>query len=452
MKEGKYLTAPVPSKKMPAGMPYILTNEAAERFAFYGMTSILVIFMTQHLVGHDGELAVMSDQKATAWFHLFNSVVYSLPLVGALISDIWLAKYRTIIYFSLAYCVGFAAITLDHTRLGLGVGLVLMAIGSGVIKPCLSANVGDQFGKTNEHLLSRFYGWFYFSINAGACISMFLCPVLLDRYGPFVAFGVPAVLIVFATVTYRLGRNKLVHIPPAGIGFVKESLSGEGLRAIGKLSIIFVFIAMFFSLFYQSQSAWVLQATHMNLKWLGYTWKPAQLQAINPFLILVMIPLFPYVIYPAINRVFPLTALRKITLGMFVTPMSFVVLGWIEMRISAGSKPSVGWQAFAYVILTAAEVMVSITALEFAYTQAPKKMKTFIQTFYLLSISLGNTFAAAVNWFIENEDGTSKLAGASYYWFFVIAMLATAVLFLPVARWYPVKTYMQDEAPAEPSA
>jgi POT family proton-dependent oligopeptide transporter len=452
MAKSEYLTAPVPSKKMPKGMPYILTNEAAERFAFYGMTSILVIFMTQDLVGRDGELAVMGEQKATAWFHLFNSVVYLLPLVGALISDIWLAKYRTIIYFSLAYCVGFAAITLDHTRLGLGVGLVLMAIGSGVIKPCLSANVGDQFGKTNEHLLSRFYGWFYFSINVGACISMFFCPILLDRYGPFVAFGVPAVLMIAATVTYRLGRNKLVHIPSAGIGFVKESLSGEGLKAIGKLSIIFLIVAMFFSLFHQSQSAWVLQARHMNLRWLWYTWKPAQPQAINPFLILVMIPLFSYVIYPAVDKVFPLTALRKIAIGMFVTALSFVVLAWIETQIAAGFKPSVGWQAFAYVILTAAEVMVSITALEFAYTQAPKKMKTFIQTFYLLSISLGNAFAAAVNWFIENEDGTSKLAGASYYWFFVIAMLATAVLFLPVARWYPIKTYIQDEAPAEPSA
>ncbi|UCG59847.1 MAG: POT family MFS transporter [Phycisphaerales bacterium] len=449
MAKSEYLTAPVPSTKMPRGMPYILTNEASERFAFYGMTSILVIFMTQYLMGRDGELAVMSEQKATAGVHLFNSVVYFLPLVGALISDIWLAKYRTVIYFSLAYCVGFAAITLDHTRLGLGVGLVLMAIGSGVIKPCLSANVGDQFGKTNEHLLSRFFAWFYFSVNVGACISMFLCPDLLDRYGPFVAFGVPAVLMIAATITYWLGRRKFVHIPAAGMGFVKESLSGEGLRAIGKLSIIFVFVAMFFSLFSQSQSAWVLQATHMNLRWLGFTWKPAQLQAVNPFLILVMIPLFSYVIYPAIDKVFPLTALRKVAIGMFVTAVSFVVSAWIETRITAGLAPSVGWQAFAYVILTAAEVMVSITALEFSYTQAPKKMKTFIQTFYLLSISLGNAFTAVVNWFIENEDGTSKLAGASYYWFFVIAMLATGVLFLPVARWYPVKTYIQDEAASE---
>jgi POT family proton-dependent oligopeptide transporter len=449
MAKSKYLTAPLPSTKMPAGIPYILTNEAAERFAFYGMTSILVIFMTKYLMSREGTLAVMGDEQAKTWFHLFNSAVYFLPFVGALIADIWLAKYRTVIYFCLVYCVGFIAITLDHTRLGLGLGLVLIAIGSGIIKPCVSANVGDQFGKTNEHLISKFYAWFYFSINLGACISMFICPWLLDWYGPLIGFGVPAALMIAATIAYWLGRKKFVHIPAAGLGFVRETFSGEGLRAVGRLAILYLFIAMFWSLFYQSQSAWVLQAESMNLKWLGFNWLPEQPQAINPFLIMVMIPLFSYVIYPAMNKVFALTALRKISIGMLVTALSFVVSAWIEMQIVAGLKPSIGWQALAYVILTAAEVMVSITCLEFSYTQAPKKMKSLIQAVFLLSISVGNAFTAAVNAFIQNEDGSSKLAGASYYWFFVIAMLVTAVLFIPVAARYKVKDYIQDEAASQ---
>lgn len=446
MSKSKYLTAPLASTKMPVGIPYILTNEAAERFAFYGMTSILVIFMTQYLTARDGTLAVMGQEQAKTWFHLFNSAVYFLPFVGALIADIWLAKYRTVIYFSLAYCIGFIAITVDQTRLGLGAGLVLMALGSGIIKPCVSANVGDQFGKTNKHLISKVYAWFYFSINLGATVSMFLCPYLLHRYSPMVGFGIPAVLMIIATATYWLGRKRFVHIPAAGLGFVKESFSGQGLRVIGRLSIIFVFVAMFFSLFYQSQSAWVLQAEKMNLRWLGFTWLPEQPQAINPFLIMVMIPLFSYVVYPAINKVFPLTALRKVGIGLFVTALSFVVPIWIETQIVAGEKPSVGWQFVAYVALTAAEIMVSITCLEFSYTQAPKKMKSFIQALFLLSISLGNAFTAIVNALIQNEDGTSKLPGASYYWFFTIAMLVTAVLFIPIAARYKVKDYIQDEA------
>ncbi len=452
MAENKYLTAPLPSKKMPAGIPYILTNEAAERFAFYGMTSILVMFMTTYILARDGTLAVMSEEQANKYFHFFKAAVYFTPLLGALISGIWLGKYRTIILFSIIYCLGMFALVFDMTRVGLAIGLTLIAIGSGLIKPCVSANVGDQFGKTNEHLMSKMYSWFYFSINLGACISMLLCPWLRNHYGIRVAFGVPAALMFIATVAFWLGRKKFVHIPRNGVEFVKECFSGEGIRAIGKLCIIYLFVAPFWALFDQSQSTWVLQAREMNLRWLWITWLPEQPQFVNSFFIMVMIPLFAYVIYPAINKVFPLTPLRKIGIGLFVAAGSFVVPALIEAQITAGGKPSVGWQFFAYVILTAAEVMVSITCLEFSYTQAPKKMKSFIMAVFLLSISLGNAFTAVVNAIIVNEDGTSKLPGASYFWFFTIVMLVTAVIFIFAARCYKEKSYIQDETPAESSA
>ena len=166
---------------------------------------------------------------------------------------------------------------------------------------------------------------------------------------------------------------------------------------------------------------------------------------------MILIPVFSFVIYPAINKVFLLTPLRKISIGLFVAALVFVVPALIETRITAGSKPSIGWMILGYALLTSAEIMVSITCLEFSYTQAPKRMKSFIMAVFLLSVSLGNAFTAIVNIFIQNEDGTSKLPGASYYWFFTIVMLATAALFIPVAGRYPVKNYIQDEAETESS-
>jgi len=281
---------------------------------------------------------------------------------------------------------------------------------------------------------------------------MYKCPDLLDKYGPTVGFGVPGVFMLLATVSYWLGRYKLVHIRPAGKTGWRETLDKEGVRTLGRLCIIFLFVSMFFALFYQSESAWVLQAGKMNIRWLGKDWLPAQMQSANPFLIMILIPLFAYVIYPALNRIWTLTPLRKIGIGMFLTAASFLVPVWIEIQLERGGQPSIGWQFFAYIFLTGAEVMVSITALEFAYTQAPRKMKSLIQSVELLSISLGNAFAAVVNNVIKNEDGTSKLPGASYYWFFAIAMLVTAVIFIPVARWYKPKEYIQDEVSAESSA
>lgn len=446
MAKTKYLTAPIPSEKTPAGIPYILTNEAAERFSFYGSRCILVFFMTHLLKSASGQLDPMSAEQSKFWFHLFVSAVYFTPLIGALISDIWLAKYKTIILFSIVYCFGFFALTVDHTRLGLGAGLLLIAIGSGVIKPCVSANVGDQFGKTNQHLMAKIYSWFYFAINLGAFISNALVPELLRWFGPTVAFGTPCGFMVLATVAFWAGRKKFVHIPRGGFGFVKECFSGEGLRALIKLSVIYVFVAPFWALFDQIDSAWMLQAEKMNRDLLFFKLHPTQVVAANPLMIMLLIPVFSYVIYPAINKVFPLTALRKIGIGLFVAALSFVVPALIETRITAGATPSIVWLILAYLILTSAEVMVSITCLEFSYTQAPKKMKSFIMAVFFLSITLGNIFTAAVNKFIQNEDGTSKLPGASYFWFFVGVMLVTAVVFIPVASRYKVRDYIQDEA------
>src|SRR2546427_12926937 len=138
-------------------------------------------------------------------------------------------------------------------------------------------------------------------------------------------------------------------------------------------------------------------------------------------------------------------------LGLFVTSIAFLIVGWIQVSIDAGQTPPIIWQIFAFVVLTAAEVMVSVTHLEFAYTQAPTKMKSLVMCTYLGSISLGNVFTAAVNFFIQNPDGTVRLSGAPYFFFFVKVMLATSVLFLIVSRFYRGKTYIQSAADAQPT-
>ena len=402
MADSPYLTAPVKSTGMPKGIPYIIGNETAERYSFYGMKAILVIFMTKYLMDSNGEVAPMAAGDAKVWYHLFNSAVYFTPLLGAILADAFLGKYKTIISLSLVYCAGHFALALDDSRLGLSIGLTLIAIGAGGIKPCVSAHVGDQFGKTNGHLLSKIFAWFYFAINFGAFLSQIMTPVLLDRYGPHVAFGVPGGLMLLATFVFWLGRSQFVHIPAGGMGFIKETFSKTGLKIIGRLCVIYIFVAMFWALFDQSSSAWVLQADKMDRNLLGLEWLPSQIGAINPVMIMTFIPIFTWLIYPALNRVFPLTPLRKIAIGFFVAVPSFLIPAWIETQIAGGELPNIIWQIAAYVVLTAAEVFISITALEFSYTQAPQKMKSLILGFFLMSVSLGNLFTAGVNHFIQN--------------------------------------------------
>jgi len=469
MAQSEYLTAPLKTDKMPPGVPFIVGNEAAERFSYYGMNSILVYFMSHYLMNAQGRLDLMTEPDAKGWYHLFVFCAYFLPLLGAFLGDAVLGKYRTILYLSIVYCFGHLALALDHTRLGLTIGLGLVALGAGGIKPCVSANVGDQFGASNQHLLTRVFSWFYFSINFGSAFSTLLIPWLLDPFvaspsqranwpewlvqllekihGPHIAFGTPGILMFVATVIFWLGRKKFVHLPPAGVrNYGREIWQPENRKALGNLLILVPFAAMFWALWQQNFSSWVLQAENMDRHLFGIEWKPAQIQTVNPIFILLMLPLFSYVIYPALEKVVRLTPLRKLGAGLFVTALAFLIVGLIQVHIDGGEKPHILWQILAFVALTAAEVMVSVTHLEFAYTQAPKKLKSLVMCTYLGAIALGNGFTAAVNFLIRNPDGSVKLKGASYFFFFVAVMVVTSLLFLFFARFYKGKTYIQDEA------
>lgn len=705
----KYLTAPVPTRGMPRGIPFIIGNEAAERFSFYGMKAILVVFMTQYLASASGQPSPMEPSEARQAMALFTLSAYFFPILGAIVADALLGKYLTIMVLSIVYCIGHAALALMdmppaaleatlEPRTWLFIGLALIAVGAGGIKPCVSAHVGDQFGTSNKHLLGRVYGWFYFSINFGSLISTLLTPWLLEVAGPGWAFGVPGVLMAIATFCFWAGRRRFVHIPPQGWNFVRETfLSREGLGVIAKLIPVYFFVAFFWALYDQTGSAWVQQAETMDRSFMGVLWLESQIQAINPLLILLLIPLFTYLIYPAINRVFTLTPIRKIAIGFFITIAAFALVSWVEQQISdaqtrfrptvvaaftdgtidlsatrsaaeerghdgaastisrlggspllfiprselidaktertstpltvamqgpkgevrleapvgissgrlrqllrdaeaataadapatptgvtvhvfdgtppegllravAGSPfeplarsgatrealvdailaqdrvepapdgwtraqlgflratllgglvfvgndlgagasisvtisrpdgtvlpgedlwsgkmgasaqgvplpqvvaprltsavvegavivrgasteesgvPNIAWQLLAFLIITAAEVMVSITCLEFSYTQAPRQMKSFVMGLFMLSVSAGNGIIYLVNRLTTDSlTGASSLEGPSYYWFFTWLMVGASLCFLVVAKFYKPREYLQEE-------
>ncbi|MGL4514715.1 MAG: POT family MFS transporter [Lacipirellulaceae bacterium] len=450
-----FRTTPDDSPAMPPGVPYIVGNEAAERFSFYGMKAILYVFLTEHLTGASGVAATMDATEAKVWVHSFNTAVYLCPLLGAILSDWRWGKYRTILWLSLAYCLGHVAMALVDVpqwtgfdpRATLLVALGLIALASGGIKPCVWSHLGDQFGRRNANLLPKVFSWFYFSVNLGAFVSTLLTPLLLKEFGPGVAFGVPGMLMALATLVFWLGRNRFVHVPPAGDHFWNDALSGEGLAAIVRLLPLLGLLAVFWCLFDQTATTWVEQAKHMDCNVLGFTLEPAQTQALNPILVLLLIPVFTLVVYPWFARRWPLSPLRRIGLGMCLAPLAFAIAALAQTAIDGGATPHIGWQALATLVLTAAEVLVSITAVEFAYTQAPPTMKAIVTGLYWMSVAAGNGLTVLVNLYIQSRDkkGEAVLEGADYYWFFTVAMAVAAAMYVVWSRTYRERAYLQGE-------
>lgn len=452
------------SNKMPSGIPYIIGNEAAERYSFYGMKAILLIFLTTFIRNGAGELSTLNPEQAKFWVHLFIFGAYGVSILGALLSDIFLGKYKTIIYLSIVYCIGHFVLAVNETHMGFLIGCTLIAIGAGGIKPCVSSHVGDQFESHNSHLIEKMFFYFYLSINAGAVIAYATAePILKNEYliskglNSALAFGLPGILMVIATVVFWMGRKHFISIKPAGWQLYKKELfSKKGRDLVLKLIPIYLFVAVFWSLFDQTASAWVVQADSdlmnktINLGFTSFDFYPSQIGFFNPLLIVLMVPLFTAVLYPFLKKRIKLNYTRKMSIGMFLTAMSFALIAWVQAQMDAGVSMNISWQILGYVILTAGEIFVSVTILEFSYTQAPNSMKSFIMSFYLLSVAVGNLFTALVNLFIQNPDGTSKLAGASYFWFFTGFMLVATVLFvILIDRTYKEQTHIQDRSNAE---
>jgi len=412
MKNPASLDPGASAARMPAGIPYIVVNEFAERFCYYGINAILALYLVQSL--HFG------DAQSTTWVSLFKSGSYFFPLLGAVVSDVFWGKFRTVMTFSVAYCIGCIVLALAREPAMIALGLFLIAFGTGGIKPCVSTNVGDQFTSRNQHLIEKAFSWFYLSINAGSLISISLCPLLLRDYGPTAAFGMPAAMMFIATIVFWFGRRRFAVVPPAGRAWLRDTFSRTGLATIARLLLIYAFVAFFWALWDQSNgTTWSLQARSDLMDkdlGFGFTLLPAQVQLVNALLILLMVPAFSYVVYPLVGRLCTVTPLRKIGAGLFITAASFLVIAWIESRIQAGHVVSVWWQILAYVILTAGEVLVSITALEYSYKQAPLTMKSFIMALYLLSISAGNLFTAGVNHYMVRPLEATALQTGDTTW------------------------------------
>jgi len=554
------------NNRWPPQIKYIIGNEAAERFSYYGMRSILALYITSALL--------QTKDRATTIIHLFVFVNYFLPLVGAWLSDrIW-GRYKTILWISLFYCVGhgvlatsdlFTSVSAKLNCLYLGLGLI--AFGSGGIKPCVSAFMGDQFAADQGHLMRKAYAIFYFSINLGSFFSFLIIPWIaaqqvdlgadagfFDRIlwqlkhagfsGYSWAFGVPGILMALATLIFWLGTKHYVRRPPAretrtagffkvffaalanlkqatpdlraqatltvltsallptlatlamlavalydmfynaappfvrGVGWLAvcllavwftlllvasiwfhselpeafwagarrrfSELEVSAARSVAPILAVFAFIVPFWSLWDQSLSTWVLQGSQMQpFTFLGLRVGAEQMQSLNAILVLIFLPLMTWGLYPLLEKFgLRVTPLRRMSVGMVLFAFSFVWVGFYQNQLEHGAKLSLALQTWPYIVLTACEVLVSTTALEFAYTQAAASMKSFIMGFFLLTTALGDLLIVNIT-ILGSTKGDESVSSGRFY-FYAAMMAVVGLLFIIIAARY---RYREEPAP-----
>ncbi len=486
-------------KDMPRPVFFIIIMELCERFSYYGLRSILTKYLRYGLN--------FEENQAKAIYSYFTGFAYFMPIFGGFIADAVLGKFWTIFTFTLFYITGFitmAVTAIDHLRWGCFLALGLIAVGTGGIKPCVGAFGGEQLGSDNPALVSTYFHIFYFTINLGSVCSTLLTPIIRKQFSFALAFAIPAGLLAIAILAFNLGRpwynrtppkgsvlakmlsvictarrekkrldttgeiinpqeiinqrRKRVHIvngvesppmpdtEPHWLDYAKLSKPAEDVddtKKVWNLLPIFCALPIFWALFDQQGSSWVLQADKMNRVVFDIEILSEQVQALNAGFILMCVPIFDGIIYPFFrNRGFKVTHLSRMIVGMFFAGSAYLFAAWNDWAIAengVGVVP-IYKQLPQYLIMTVAEVLISVTGLDFAYTQAPKSAKATVSSLYLLTTATGDTLAGIA---------FSSLKIKPMYFSLMCSGLMglNIIMFFFIARWYDnnVACYTEDE-------
>jgi POT family proton-dependent oligopeptide transporter len=394
----------------PAGFWFIFWGELAERCSYYGMMSILARFISEGLIVSEG-VRGLGDADSNTWVSLFKAACYFLPIAGGILADRYLGKYRLIVIFSIPYILGHVILYYETYWLTI-IALGLLAMGSGVIKPNISTLMGltyDQKRPGNESLRSMAFGMFYMAINIGAAISYAVLPQIRDTYGYAVAFLCPAVLMAVSFVIFAAGKpfyavETIDHKPST------PDESREKLATLMRVGGVFLVVTFFWAVFDQSHTTWVYFARDFtDLTLFGQSFSPEQFGTLNPVLIVIFVPLFQ-VGWTLLDRVggIRVRPTDKMMLGFILTAVTMGIMAYAGYSAGAyaedaegrrtvedASKVTIWWEVLAFIFLTAAEVLISVTGLELAFVVAPPSMKSFVTAMWLLTVGLANLFINA---------------------------------------------------------
>ncbi|KAJ6151707.1 hypothetical protein N7470_006835 [Penicillium chermesinum] len=480
------------AENLPASAWLVAIVELCERFTYYGMSGLFQNYIQRPLDGSQGRGALgMDHQGATGLNTFFQFWCYVTPIIGAIIADQYLGKYKTIVLFCIVYMVA---------RPGLGgfiAAILIIGLGTGGIKSNVAPLIADQYkrkkmalktlAKTGERVvidpaltIQRIYMIFYGCINVGS-LSLLATPYMEQYVGFWSGYLLCLCMFAVGTSVVILGRKFYVVRPPQG------SIITDAFRALWIMIInrnmdapkpswqlehrnvqstnnwddhfidelkralvackVFAFYPLYWVIYGQFSGNFVTQAGQMD----GHGIPNDLMQNFDPISIIVFIPLLETLVYPALRRLkIPFLPVTRISLGFFVAALAMAYAAIVQHLIydagpcyehplcdasivngeAQGNNVHIAIQTPAYMLIGISEIFASVSGLEYAYTKAPPSMKSFVQSMYLLTNAFGSAIAEAL---------TPAAYDPAILWMFVglaVASTLVSVIFFALFHHY----------------
>lgn len=396
----------------PRGLATLFFTEMWERFSYYGMRAILVLYMVAPAA--TGGLGFSTARAATI-YGLYTGSVYAMSIPGGIIADRWLGARLAVLVGGLLIAAGNAMLAAGSESLFFA-GLVTVVAGTGMLKPNVASIVGQLYGPQDQRRDAG-YSIFYMGINIGAIAAPLLCGTLAQRINWHLGFAAASALMILGLVQFLAFRQTLAHVgnrrPPAAAktevaAAGPEDHYGQRILAIG---ILFIFSTVFWMSFEQAGSSLNLfadQVTRNTL--LGFDFPSTWFQSLEPIVVVAFAPLLSWLWLRLGSR--QPSSPAKFTYGLVGAFVAFAIITYAS-TLTVGGKVSPIWLVLVYFFQGIGELLLGPVGLSTTNKLAPPKMAGLMMGVFYMSISAGNTFAGLVaRYFKPDPDALFTLFGS----------------------------------------
>jgi len=434
----------------PKGLYILFFTELWERFSYYGMRAILVLYLISSMSG-DNPGYGWDESDALVLYGWYTMAVYVMSIPGGWLADRFWGQKKTVLIGGLLLCAGHGILAVDHIY-AFYAGLALIVLGVGGLKPNISTMVGGLYPPGDERR-DKGFTIFYIGINIGAFLSALIVGYLGENYGWHYGFGLAGIGMLVGQAVFMWGRKFLegvgentTDLSPAEIEARNKPLNSVERDRMKVMFISFLLIIVFWGSFEQAgglMNIYTKQKTDLFIGFLDFTVPASWFQSVNAFFIITLgVPIASFWIWWQHKGKEP-SSLFKMAIGVIIMGWGFLFMSAASLQFEAEGSSAMYWLVLAYLFHTVGELCASPVALSFITKLAPLKYASFMMGAYFAATGLGNKLAGLLGEWSQSAGELEIFTG--------IAVFCTLIGLLVIALLKPLKrlTHGAEEGEAD---